>query len=98
MLHHSDRGSQYASDAYRELLRRHAVIPSMSRAGNCDDNAKRESFWATLKGELVQDRVFASPAEAKSEIFWYIESFDNRTRLPSALGDQSPVDFERNLN
>ena len=98
LLHHSDRGRQYASDAYREPLRRHAVIPSMSRAGNCYDNAKMESCWATLKGELVQDRVFASHAEAKSEIFWYIENFHNRTRLHSALGYQSPVDFARHLN
>ncbi len=98
LLHHSDRGSQYASDAYRELLRRHGAIPSMSRPGNCYDNAKMESFWATLKGELIQDRVFASHAEAKSEIFWYIEGFYNQTRLHSALGDQSPVDFEHQLN
>ena len=98
LLHHSDRGSQYASDAYRELLRRHEVIPSMSRAGNCYDNAKMESFWATLKGELIQDRVFASHAEARSEIFWYIEVFYNRTRLHGALGYHSPVDFENSLS
>ena len=98
LLHHSDRGSQYASDTYRELLRRHQVIPSMSRAANCYDNAKMESFWATLKGELIQDRVFASRAEAKSEIFWYIEVFYNRTRLHGALGYHSPVDFENSLS
>ena len=98
LLHHSDRGSQYASDAYRELLRRHEAIPSMSRAANCYDNAKMESFWATLKGELIQDRVFASRAEAKSEIFWYIEVFYNRTRLHGALGYTSPVDFEHSLS
>ena len=94
LLHHSDRGSQYASDAYRELLRRHGAIPSMSRAGNCYDNAKMESFWATLKSELIQDRVFTSRAEARSEIFRYIEVFYNRTRLHGALGYTSPVDFE----
>ncbi len=94
LLHHSDRGSQYASDAYRELLRGHGATPSMSRAGNCYDNAKMESFWATLKAELIQDRVFASRAEAKSEIFRYIELFYNRTRLHGALGYTSPVDFE----
>lgn len=98
LLHHSDRGSQYASDAYRELLRSHGVIPSMSRAANCYDNAKMESFWATLKSELIQDRVFASRAEAKSEIFWYIEVFYNRTRLHGALGFYSPVDFENSLS
>ena len=98
LLHHSDRGSQYASDAYRALLRRHGVIPSMSRAGNCYDNAKMESFWATMKTELIGDHVFASRAEAKSALFRYIEVFYNRTRLHGALGFYSPVDFEHNLN
>ncbi len=98
LLHHSDRGSQYASDAYRELLRRHGVIPSMSRAGNCYDNAKMESFWATLKTELIDGQVYATRAEARSAIFRYIEIFYNRVRLHGALGFYSPVDFERNLN
>ncbi len=98
LLHHSDRGSQYASDAYRELLRSHGVVASMSRAGNCYDNAKMESFWATLKSELIQNRVFDSRAEAKSEIFRYIEVFYNRTRLHGALGYTSPVDFENSLS
>lgn len=98
LLHHSDRGSQYASDAYRELLRRHGVTPSMSRVGNCYDNAKMESFWATLKSELIADHVFATRAQAKSEIFRYIEVFYNRTRLHGALGFQSPVDYENNLS
>ena len=98
LLHHSDRGSQYASDAYRELLRRHAVVPSMSRAGNCYDNAKMESFWATLKTELIDGQVYATRAEAKSAIFWYIEVFYNRQRLHGALGFNSPVDFEHSLN
>ena len=97
-LYHADRDSQYASDAYRERLRRHKAIPSLSREGNCYDNARMESFWATLKSELIQDRVFASHAEAKSEILWDIESFYNRIRLHSALDDQSPVDFEHQLN
>ena len=98
LLHHSDRGSQYASDAYRELLRRHGVIPSMSRTGNCYDNAKMESFWATLKGELVGERVFATHTEAKSALFRYIEVFYNRQRLHGALGYTSPVDYENNLS
>ena len=98
LLHHSDRGSQYASDAYRELLRSHGVVASMSRAGNCYDNAKMESFWATLKSELIQNRVFASHAAAKSEIFWYLEAFYNRTRLHGAIGFHSPVDFENSLS
>lgn len=98
LLHHSDRGSQYASDAYRDLLRRHGAVASMSRAGNCYDNAKMESFWATLKSELIGDHVFATRAEAKSAIFGYIEIFYNRRRLHGALGFQSPVDFETQLN
>ena len=107
LLHHSDRGSQYASDAYRELLRRHRVVPRMSRAANCYDNAKMERLpaavsrtrlWATLKGELIGDHVFATRAEARSAIFSYIEVFFNRTRLHGALGYTSPVDFENNLN
>ncbi len=98
LLHHSDRGSQYASDAYRELLRRHGVVASMSRAGNCYDNARMESFWATLKTELIDGQVYASRVEAKSAIFRYIEIFYNRVRLHSALGFNSPVDFEHNLN
>ena len=98
LLHHSDRGSQYASDAYRERLRSHGVIPSMSRAGNCYDNAKMESFWATMKTELIDGHVYATRAEAKSEIFRYIEVFYNRVRLHGALGFYSPVDFENQLN
>ena len=98
LLHHSDRGSQYASDAYRELLRRHGVTPSMSRAANCYDNARMESFWATLKTELIDGHVYATRAEAKSALFSYIEIFYNRVRLHGALGFYSPVDFENNLN
>lgn len=98
LLHHSDRGSQYASDAYRQLLRRHGVVASMSRSGNCYDNAKMESFWATMKTELINGQVYATRAEAKSVLFRYIEIFYNRQRLHGALGFYSPVDFERNLN
>ena len=98
LLHHSDRGSQYASDTYRELLRSHGAVASMSRAGNCYDNARIESFWATLKTELIDGQVYATRAEAKSEIFRYIEVFYNRQRLHGALGFNSPVDFENNLN
>ena len=98
LLHHSDRGSQYASDAYRHLLRRHEVIPSMSRAGNCYDNAAMESFWATMKTELIDGQIYATRAEAKSAIFSYIEVFYNRVRLHGALNYNSPVDFEQSLN
>ncbi len=98
LLHPSDRGSQYASDAYRELLRSHGVVPSMSRAGNCDDHARMESFWATLKIELIDGQVYARRAEARSAIFHYIEVFYNRARFHGACGYHSPVDFEHHLN
>ncbi len=98
LLHHSDRGSQYASDAYRELRRRHGAVASMSRAGNCDDNAKMESFWATLKTELIDGQVYATRAVARSALLAYIEVFYNRQRLHGVLGYTSPVDFEHNLN
>ena len=74
MLQHSDRGSQYASDAYRELLRRHGAQTSMSRPANCYDNAKMESFWATMKTELIGEQVYASHAEAKAALFDYMRS------------------------
>ena len=96
LLHHSDRGSQYASDAYRLLLHQHGVQTSMSRAGNCYDNAFMESFWATTKTELLQGRVFHTHAEAKSALFSSFEVFYNRRRLHGALGFQSPVDYENN--
>ena len=98
LLHHSDRGSQYASEAYREHLAAWDVTPSMSRRGNCYDNAAMESFWSTLKEELVHRRSFASRAEAAAAIFDYIEAFYNRERLHSALGFLSPVEFEKHIN
>ena len=98
LLHHSDRGCQYASEAYREHLAAWNVTPSMSRRGNCYDNAAMESFWSTLKEELVHRRSFASRAEAASAIFDYIETFYNRERLHSALGFMSPVEFEKQIN
>ena len=96
LLHHSDRGSQYASDAYRTLLHQHGAIPSMSRAANCYDNATMESFWATLKTELLQGRSFATHAEARSALFTYIEIFYNRARLHGALDYKTPVEYETN--
>ena len=97
-LHHSDRGCQYASTEYRHLLATHGLQASMSRAGNCYDNAAMESFWSTLKNELVHRHTFATRAEARVAIFEYIEVFYNRQRLHSALGYHSPVDFENQLN
>jgi len=98
LVHHSDRGVQYASAAYRQRLVLAGVIPSMSRPGNCYDNAAMESFWSSLKRELVHRCQFGTRAEAKAAIFEWIEVFYNRERFHSALGYQSPVDFETQLN
>ena len=97
-LLHSDRGSQYASAAYRARLAQAGLVASMSRAGNCYDNAAMESFWGKLKTELVHRRKFPSPAEARTAIFEHVEVFYNRRRLHSALGFKSPVDFENQTN
>jgi transposase InsO family protein len=95
---HSDRGSQFASTAYRQVLTQHRLIASMSRKGNCYDNAHIESFWSTLKYELVYHRQrFASLSEARSAIFDYIETFYNRIRLHSSLAYMSPINFESKL-
>lgn len=94
LLHHSDRGSQYASHAYRALLESWGMNASMSAAGCCYDNAAMESFWSTLKSELVPETCFADLREARTALFEYIELFYNPKRLHSALDYQSPVDFE----
>ena len=98
LVHHSDRGVQYASEAYRQRLARAGVVPSMSRRGNCYDNAAMESFWSSLKRELVHRCQFRTRAEARATIFEWLEVFYNRERFHSALGYQSPVDFELKLN
>jgi putative transposase len=98
LLHHSDRGVEYASLAYRERLAQAGLVPSMSRRGNCYDNAVMESFWSSLKWELVHRRQFQTRAEAQGALFEWLEAFYNRERFHSALGYQSPVDFELNLN
>lgn len=94
LLHHSDRGCQYASSNYRALLRTHGLQASMSRTANPYDNAAVESFFSTLKFECCRQHPLATPAATKAFIFDYIETFYNRTRLHSALGFLSPVDFE----
>lgn len=98
LLFHSDRGVQYASADYRAALAKAGLVASMSRKGNCYDNAAMESFWSTLKLELVYRRDFQTRAEARSEIFDYIELFYNRQRSHSALNYFSPVDFELQSN
>lgn len=95
LIHHSDRGSEYASTSYQEMLHQHAIQMSMSRKGDCYDNAMMESFWGTLKEECVGQYIFQSRKEAKTALFDYIEVFYNRKRRHSALGYLSPVDFEK---
>ena len=95
---HSDRGVQYASGAYRHALSQAGLLAAMSRQGHCSDNAARESFWSTLKLELVYRRVFVDHRQARTEIFDDIESFYNRRRAHRALAFLSPVDFENQNN
>jgi transposase InsO family protein len=94
LICHSDRGSQYACRAYQKLLKKNRILCSMSRRGDCYDNAPAESLFATIKGELLNADEFESHRQAKTEIFEYIEVFYNRKRLHSALGYQSPEQFE----
>ena len=97
LLHHSDRGSQYASHRYQELLQQQGIVCSMSRKGNCWDNAPVESFFATLKKELVHRENYRTREEAKASLFHYIEVFYNRQRRHSSLGYLSPEEYERRL-
>jgi putative transposase len=98
LVYHSDRGSQYASGDCQKLLADQGAQQSMSRRGNCYDNAMMESFWATLKTECFGDYVPATRSEVKSMLFEYIEVFYNRQRAHSALGYLSPVQFEQHLS
>ena len=98
LLHHSDRGIQYACDDYRKLLTDAGMDLSMSHKGDCWDNAVMESFWSTLKTELVHHEHYATRDAARASIFEYIEVFYNRKRLHSALGYVSPEVFEAGLN
>ena len=95
VLHHSDRGSQYASDDYQELLTKNGMLCSMSRKGNCWDNAPVESFFSTLKREWVFHQRYHTRDEARQSIFDYIERFYNRQRIHSSLGYRTPLEFEQ---
>jgi transposase InsO family protein len=94
LIHHSDRGTQYTSQAYRKALKARGIVCSMSRRGDCWDNAVIESFFATLKLEMIFRRTFRTRREARQAIFKYIETFYNRQRRHSYLGYVSPVEFE----
>jgi transposase InsO family protein len=97
LLAHSDRGSQYASEHYQLLLGKHGITCSMSRRADCWDNAPMESFFASLKKELVHDADFATRAEARAALFEYIEVFYNGQRRHSSLGYVSPAEYEQSL-
>ena len=94
VLHHSDRGSQYTSDDFRDLLAKHGIQCSMSGRGNCYDNAPVESFFSSLKRERVRRQTYKTRDEAKADVFDYIECFYNRKRRHTYLGYISPVEFE----
>jgi len=95
LLLHSDRGSQYAIYCYQVLLKRNSILCSMSGKGNCWDNAVMESFYHTLKIELIYQRKYETRMEAKRDIFEYIEIFYNRERLHSSIGYYSPEEYEK---
>ena len=95
LIHHSDRGSQYCSHEFRNILEQYGLTASMSRKGNCYDNAPMESFWGTLKQELVHHRRYRTRQEAIQDITEYIEIFYNRQRLQARLGFLSPAVYEQ---
>jgi putative transposase len=97
LVHHSDRGTQYGSKTFHALLQACHLTPSMSGRGNCYDNAAMESFWSTLKTELLHLQTYHGLPDLRLAVFDYIETFYNRQRLHSALNYQSPVDFENHL-
>lgn len=97
LVHHSDRGAQYASADYQVLVKAHGMVASISRTENCYDNAPMERFFDTLKSERVHHRRYRTRAEARRDLFNYIEVFYNRRRRHSALGYMNPAEFEQSL-
>ena len=97
LLWHTDRGSQYASYSHKDLLKKHGIVQSMSRKGNCWDNAVAESFFHTLKTELTHHEIYETQSQANQSIFEYIEIFYNRERMHSANNNLSPVKFEEKM-
>ncbi|MBK4739227.1 IS3 family transposase [Noviherbaspirillum sp. DKR-6] len=95
LIQHTDRGSQYCSHEYRALVAQFGMLASMSRRGNCFDNAPIESFWGTLKNELIYHRLYATRAQARYEIAEYIDMFYNRQRRQARLGYLSPAAFRQ---
>jgi putative transposase len=97
-IHHSDRGSQYASAAHQKLLAQYKMVSSMSRKGNCWDNAPVERFFSSLKREWTGDILYRTRAEAMADVREYVAAYYNSKRLHSTLGYQTPLNFENNLN
>ena len=98
LIHHSDRGSQYASHAYQKLLKQHGIVPSMSRKGNCWDNAPIERFFSSLKREWTGDQLYRTRQAAIADVREYVAVYYNSRRLHSTLGYQTPMDYEKTLN
>jgi putative transposase len=97
LIWHTDRGSQYCADSYLKIIKQHSITRSMSRKGDCYDNAVAESFFHTIKTELIHHRKFKTRVEAKQEIFEYIEVFYNRISIHSANNYLAPAIFEANV-
>ena len=98
LIHHSDRGSQYASHAYQRLLKQHGMICSMSRKGDCWDNAAVERFFGSLKWEWTGDQLYKTRREAIADVREYVAVYYNASRLHSTLGYTIPIEYEKNLN
>jgi len=97
LIHHSDRGVQYCSKEYQALLKKNKMVCSMSRKGNCYDNACAETFFSTIKCEMLYHKKYKTREEARRDIFWYIEEvFYNRKRRHQSLGYLTPAEFKRN--
>lgn len=95
LIHHSDRGVQYCSYEYQEFLKKHKMVCSMSRKGNCYDNACAETFFSSIKCELLYQKKYSTREEARKDIFWYIEIYYNRKRIHQALGYLTPEEFKK---
>lgn len=94
LIFHTDRGAEYRAHEVQALLKKHSIVPSMNRLGHCTDNAEMESFFHTLKGELINKTHFKCERELRDKIAGYIQHFSNRYRLHSGLEYQSPIEFE----
>lgn len=97
LIHHSDRGVQYCSKEYQKILNKHGMICSMSRKGNCYDNACAETFFSTIKCEMLYHKKYETRDEAHKDIFWYIEIFYNRKRRHQALGYMTPAVYRESF-